>query len=316
MASPPRPRFRAIVPVAGLALLACAGSSGPMEHARSSDGYDRAYAFARRRQLNCPVGAKAACCEELGRMMKDALAQDDMATAANALSGAAMFCSELRASAMAALDHQPKQEQVPDAAGVTVRYAIRGLSATDRIYWAATYLDGRRPVQAAIAAGDHFLETELHLMTSAGTDDDALFRLQGRKDLSLDPRQTRTFVVKVERRSGQAGAPFTLDIVEEPPDSSAPIPARFAQAAVFKQFKAPLLPAELFRGQGWSTMLKICVDEIGLVENVTSVSPPPHPRHLGVLLNAFAHASYHPYLVDNQARRFCYPARINITPRS
>ena len=65
-----------------------------------------------------------------------------------------------------------------------------------------------------------------------------------------------------------------------------------------------------------STMLRICVDRSGLVENVTSLSPPPHPRHLGVLLDSFAHATYHHYLVDSQARRFCYPAKIIVTAGS
>jgi hypothetical protein len=309
-------------------IAACARAPGPVTMARG-DRHDQAYLALRLRQEGCRPELRAQCCPVIKARLDEALAREEMATVAVALDTLAIACPDRRSDALAALDHQPRPVETPGAARVTVEYSAH-IGASDRLYWASAFIDGKQLAGTALPPGPHAVEVEMHVMTAAGTQNDALFRIRAREELVLEAGKPRTFQATL-RRSETPGDknPFSLQIAEivGPPQQQPPQPAPAADPNAsppartklpgmgkYKHFPRPRLPSELSRGELWWTMLHVCVQADGRVDSTRPILEPPHPRMLGVLIDALAHAEYVPLSVDGKVIPYCYPLRITVSP--
>jgi hypothetical protein len=321
-------------------ILAGAGCAGVQEMGRANDLHDRVYLAVRLRDEGCTAALRTRCCPVLKDRLNQALASEQMASVATALDALAIACPDMRDDALAALDHRSVRASSPDAGAVTVGFGAQ-IGPADRLYWASAFVDGKQLAGTPLSPGPHVLDVEVHVMSATGADSDALFRIHARKELVLEPKGTRSFLASLRRNDGGADGPFSLELVETsaaaagektaPAPGAAPAgqPASFTPAATaatgegaasvktaarMKSFPKPRFPSELRRDHSWGTRLRVCVSPEGRVQSMTPMIDPPHPRLLGMLLNSLAHTEYSPYRVDGQARPFCYPLQITVSP--
>jgi hypothetical protein len=309
---------RRILALWPMVLLACAhsplGEPGPRE-----DAYDHAYQALRLREEGCTPERRTTCCDEMKRRLDRALAEDDLAIAAGTTQALAIGCRPMRAAALAAMDHQPKQPGAPTPGALEVRWAPR-LGSGDRIYWASALIDRRFAPGAHLPAGPHLLDVEAHIVSTSQPPASSYFRVRAQEPVVIPAGRLRVLKVVISYR----GAPSTADRFEivvgpadigdlplDPPRAET-VGTEPGEALPYTRTKEPgmRLPPELHRAKKWSTILDICATALGRVDTVTPLLPAPHARHLGLLLDWTRQFHYESKDPGRPLRPFCHPLRI------
>jgi hypothetical protein len=306
------------------AMAACARTpvtpSGPQPTLRH-DGYDQAYLATRRGQDGCHGGGFDLCCSSVEQHLLRALADDALEEAAVQLELQALSCQRPLPEHIARFRDVPKGDSGARPVGrLSVGFAGQ-VAASDRIYWAGAFVDGKLQVSEPLAPGAHRLSVEMHVLPLSGVGEGQLYRLRRQVDFSIEAGKSTHFSVNLRRTvDADPDQAFLMtvqgktreDAPAGPRKPPSPLPPNFTKGQMIMGGSIHP-PSELYVEGRWMVMTKVCVAASGQVASVEPMIR-MHPRDTGALLDWVLRLQHLPYHIDGVPTPYCYPLRFEVKP--